>query len=503
MSPYRLLHVAPRGLSAYRRQGGELEQEGCFTTDEAGRSAFSAYLAARPRTAFRLLADFGDEELHIDSIPFLRGSDRQGLLERRLQLRLNGTPLRTAISLGYHRNRRKEENILLAGLGQAQLLAPWLQQLTAARAALAGIYSPVQLHGRLLQKLGFRESHSLLLTQQDNSLCESYLRQGRVVFSRRSGLNDLADATATARQMLGEALRLQQYLSTQRLIESDTRPAVHLVVTPEIIPALQAIAQEASHQPCQLTDTASAARRLKLGPRPDNADCTRLFLHLLDQDAPREQFAPSAQRHDFRLWQIRRALIATSFSLLFGSALFAAEENWRAHDLRRESLGYNTETRALQHRYEEMASHFPRADIDRETLIRLTSRFREFARTQTGPNQMYHLLGRALDDNPAIELEELLWEISPSDKSTAGNAQAGQESLRITGSLHADTTSSLRQNQASFEQFVAALRRSSENGVQVSRPPYSLASGQALRSNEVDAPGAGQFALEIVRRSPP
>lgn len=503
MSPYRLLHVDPRGLSAYRRHRGRLEHEGSFTTDEAGRSAFSAYLAARPRVAFRLLSDFGDEELHIDSIPFLRGSDRQSLLERRLQQRLNGTPLRTALSLGYRRNRRKEENILLAGLGQAQLLAPWLQQLTAARAALAGIYSPVQLHGRLLQKLGFRESHSLLLIQQGNSLRESYLRQGQVVFSRQSGLNDLADASATARQMLGEALRLQQYLSTQRLIESDTRPAVHFVVTPEIIPALQAIAQETSHLPCLLTDTASAARRLKLGPRSDNADYTWLFLHLLDQDAPREQFAPSAQRHDFQLWQIRRALIATSFSLLFGSALFAGEENWRAHDLRQESLGYSTEARTLQHRYEELASHFPQADIDRETLIRLTSRFREFARTQTGPDQMYRLLGQALDDNPAIELEELLWEMPPSDKSTAGNAEAGQESLRIKGSLRTDAASSLRQNQGSFEQFVAALRRNSENSVQVNRPPYSLTSEQALRSNELDESGAGQFALEIVRRSPP
>ncbi len=502
MTGCHLLHIDAAGLSAYRRQHGQLERTGQFAADEAGRNAFSTYLAASPNAAFRILADLGDEELVLDSIPFLRGRDRQKLLARRMQQRLGDTALHMTFSLGQHTKKRKEENVLLAGLGKPQLLAPWLACLDAGQAAVAGIHSLLQLDGRLLKRLGFPATPSLLLAEQDQRLRQCYLNRGLVVFSRTTGLA-APDAAGAARQMLDEALRLQHYLATQRLIEPTARPPVHLLASPEIAAILQSTAPDPEQLHCVITDTASAARRLQLRRTTGAPGYSELALHLLALSAPHEQFAPSTQRRTFRLWQIRRALHASSFGLLFASALLAGAAYWQAQALQQENLADSARALSLQQRYAAIASRFPRLDIDHDALRRLTARHQELARQQATPGPLFYLLAAALDANPTVELDELLWENPPPGQSTAGTAEPGGEKLGISGKLHGEASAGLRQSQAAFAQFLTALQRMPDITVQVSRAAHALTAGQALRSSELADPEAGRFALRLVRQAQP
>lgn len=499
MSRCRLLHLdRHQTLTAYRRQNDDLLQEGCFTADEAGLNDFSAYLHSHQDAPYRLLSDLADEELVVDNIPLLRGKDRQALIQRRIQQYLNGAQLHTVISLGHIKGRRKEESLLFTGLNKVQHLAPWLQRIAATEAPLAGIYSPLQLNGRLLRQLTGHNPHCLLLTQQADTLRQSYLKHGQTIFSRTTALGN-TDAKSAALLITGEATRLQQYLVGQRQIEHDARLAVHIIASPKIIEALRASKQNDANRQLTLTDIPSAARQLKLNHASTDAGCEHLFLHLLAHAPPRQQFATAAQRQEFRLWQTRRALTAASFCILLGSALYAGEESWRTQTLHQESAEYASSEMQLQARYAEIAATFPQLDIDNESLRHLTNRHRELQRRQASPEAMFQLLGEVMDEHPRIELENIKWEIAIPEMSTAGNRPAAEEITSISGWIRTDEHPPRQQTQVSLEQFVQQLRSIPATQLTLTRQPYAISPDQVLRSNEQRDARTGQFSLFLSR----
>src|SRR5207249_3616954 len=87
---------------------------------------------------------------HEDQIPFLRGGDRDAVLQRRLAQRYRDTRLAAALSLGYVAGTRRNERLLLASFTNTQQLAPWLDALEEAGTKLTGVYSVL----RLAQYLG-------------------------------------------------------------------------------------------------------------------------------------------------------------------------------------------------------------------------------------------------------------------------------------------------------------------------------------------------------------
>jgi len=81
---------------------------------------------------FCVLIDVAGEDFHEDQIPFLRGSDRDAVLQRRLAQRYRDTRLAAALSLGYVAGTRRNERLLLASFTNTQQLAPWLDALEEA-----------------------------------------------------------------------------------------------------------------------------------------------------------------------------------------------------------------------------------------------------------------------------------------------------------------------------------------------------------------------------------
>jgi len=222
MTARRLLYLDAHRLTAYAWRQGRLDAEGSFSDSADDLAAFSRYLAPRRGSRFALLANVAEEEHVLDTIPFLARGDRQALIARRLSQQFMGSPLATAFSLGYEKTRRKNEKLLLSALTNPAGFEPWLKCLAAAEAPLSGIYTVAQLGGTLLKKLGGDKKGSLLLTMQDHSIRESYLRDGQTLFSRMAPVNDSSIA-GLASAFAAEAGKLQQYLIGQRLIGRDDR----------------------------------------------------------------------------------------------------------------------------------------------------------------------------------------------------------------------------------------------------------------------------------------
>ena len=140
MTARRLLYFTAEDHYLYAASGSSLELEAKFSGDDLGVTEFREYLRARRDGLFSVVADLAGEDFHEDQIPFLRGADRDAVLQRRLAQRYRDTRFAAALSLGHVATaERRNERLLLASFTNTQELAPWLDALEESGARLAGV----------------------------------------------------------------------------------------------------------------------------------------------------------------------------------------------------------------------------------------------------------------------------------------------------------------------------------------------------------------------------
>jgi hypothetical protein len=499
-----LLYLNTHRLTAYAWQKGRLVSEGVFGADDEGLQRYSDYLASRRKSCFHLLANVSEEGHVVETIPFLKGSDRQALITRKLGQHFLGTPLASAVSLGFEKTERKNEKLLLSALTNPAHFEPWLQRLNAAEVALAGVYTVAQLGGRLLDKLGFGKGRCLLLTLQDHSLRESYMIDGQAHFSRMAPLNDSSIA-GMARSLAAEAGKLHQYLIGQRLIGRDEELPVFILAHPQAMAAIEQACPDQGHLHFKLIDNHTAGQQLHLQTLPEDSRSEALFLHLLAIAAPRQQVANEELRHNYRLAQIRRALFGTSLVLLLGGLLFAAKEAYRSYSLHEEAQALAASEADMSWRYREIAATFPQLGIDNETLRRLTDRHAEYRQQQRQPGSAYRVVSLALNQIPSIDLESIEWQLGTGTAPNAPIAKSSDEVTIIRGSIRPEPNAGTRQILSILDQFVQLLRADPANTVNVIQQPFDIESGRNLRGgdgdNEMNKPHP--FTVQLLRKLGP
>ena len=77
MSDRRLLYFTTNGHQLYLWRSGKLVLEGTFEEDEEGVTEFRKFAKLHAKSLYYILADLAGEDFHDESIPWLRGSDRQ------------------------------------------------------------------------------------------------------------------------------------------------------------------------------------------------------------------------------------------------------------------------------------------------------------------------------------------------------------------------------------------------------------------------------------------
>ena len=210
------------------------------------------------------------------------------------------TPLSAAASLGHEKNRRKDERLLLAALSSPAFFQPWLDAIRTADAALSGIFSLPLLAPALLRKLRLPPEPCLLLSVQDQSIRQSYFEKGELHFSRLTPLQN-SSISGIAQTFSAEAVKLQQYLSSQRLIGRNQAIAVHVLAHGSSMKAVQASCNDTPTIRFNFLDIEECARKTGLKSVPSDAHSETLFLNLMRVDPPRIQFANDNQRHGHHL----------------------------------------------------------------------------------------------------------------------------------------------------------------------------------------------------------
>lgn len=452
--PCRLLHLTVAGLVAHRWRNGRLTEESRFDTTPAGLAAFAAYLRDHADGCYRLLADLAGETLCHETIPLLRGRDRQAMIRRRLDQAFPATSLVATRSLGRTRRERREERLLLAALTDPATVAPWLAAIADAEVVFAGVFSPPHLATVLLPQLALARGVCLLLSVHGAGLRQTVFEDGEPRLTRLTPLDDPCPAEIAAAAVT-ESVRLRQYLAGQRRLLPGTALPVRLLAPAAWHDELARAAADSDGLAFGIVDLAD---RSGVPPPPDGrADA--LFLDLLATSPPALQFAGPSTLRRFRQREQALTLRRLAAGALLSGIVFAAAGEADTGRLGREIAGIATERGAIAARLADLrtAAVPPGAAGSRpadEELPRIAAHYRQLLRREGGPAGFYRAVGRGLDTAPALALTALDWRID----------DAGTEIGTVEGRTEAG-------DEAGFAAFVAAIENDRRFRVAVRQPP--------------------------------
>ncbi len=518
MPQRRVLFFDNSRLTAYRVHSGVVLHEAGFAGDEAGLAAFGDYLTRHRRSLFMVLADASEETFQTEDIPYSTGKDRQAIIQRKLAQHFYGTPYSLAVSQGRLKSGRRDERLLLMALTQPQHLEPWLDVLRARKAILAGVYSLPQTIAGFLP--GKTSEQVLLLTLTRAGLRQTYFDAGQMRFSRLTPLiHDSADTSAIA--AASEAVKMHQYLASQRLIQRDKPLTTRVLVHPAEAAAMRARCLSNSSLHFEFVDLLEEARRTGLRVALTHSQADMLFCHLLVKKPPAKQFAPPEELDFYRLWQTRFGLKVAGAFVLAGGLLFSANHGLDILTLQGEVEQTRQQNEANQAQYMAKMQALPKIPLGTDDLRTLIGRYDQVALRAQGPAPLLIQVSQSLDAFPAITLDWIEWGIveqigatSLNTANAAGVAPAQPQSpvpphlmsgpytqAIITARLPISMVGDNRGQLALVADFVKHLGQASNTLITILQPPVDTQSGKTLKSGDERAtPEAPKFIFRVTRK---
>lgn len=507
-----LVYFTATDHTVYSWARGRLEQQARFPGDDTGVTGFREYLAGRRGALFYALADLAGEDFHEELIPYLRGGDREQVVQRRLAQRYRDTRLAAALSLGTVSGERRNERLLLTSFTNTQQLAPWLDALAEAGAKLAGVYSVPLLAPALAARLGVKGGRAFLVSANRAGLRQCFVEEGRLRFARLERTVDMVP-DAFAAFVRTETGRLAQYLATLRVLPRDGPPVQAIVIAP---PGQRAAFERALVSDARLSfvtlDAAHAARKVGVKSAPANTGAEQLYLHLAVKHPPREQFARREDRRSYYLWQMQRGLVAAG-ALGFAACALYAGANWLdVSGWRGETRQLRAQTQVTTQEYQRITSAFPVTQTTTDNLRATVTEFGNIAKRTAAPRDALVYVSKVLNDFPQIELDALQWQLERPDERATAKPPAGAppalaageiaQVLQLSGRVGAMRRSDYRAITAEVQRFASALRADPAYRVVRTQLPFDVTSEGTLSGDIGTAAETGEaprFTIVLAR----
>jgi hypothetical protein len=506
-------------MTAYGWSGGELRREATFAASEEGAGEFSRYVAAAPERIFYLLADVVEEDFFQENIPYVHGSDRRAMLARKLAQRYRDTSLAVPISLGTETHAgRREERVLYASFTNTQQFQPWLQALRSNNARVAGVFSAALVAAALGKRLRFKASRYVMVSLQQAGLRQSYVENGRIRFSRIGRVN-FADPLAIAQDCATESARTHQYLVNSRILPRDGPALDVLVLAPSKDKALyDAACVDSARLHFHVHDLDKVARGIGLKSQPAETLAEGLFLHVLAESAPRDQFADQKLRHFYQLWRARVGLVAGGAAVMGLCLLLAGERLLDAYLVGQEVVADRSQEARASEEYARLQARFPKTPTSTDNLRSIVKNYRALLRQSATPTGMLVEISQAVTALPQIEIDKIDWEVAASKAAASGDAakapparastpqlQGAEVPLQfaeISGRLVVPQASDYRAVTALVTQFTDSLRARPGTDVIRTQLPFDINAEKSL-SGDIGAARreeVPQFSVSISKR---
>ena len=513
MSAKLVLYFTATEHSLYRWAGGALQLDAKFGADEEGQQAFRAHLRGRYGALVYVLADLAGEDFQEEQIPYLRGGDRQSVVQRRLAQRYRDARLATALPLGYTTGERRTERLLLASFTNTDQLTAWIDALVASGARLSGVYSVPLLAPALAARLGAGSGRTLIVTVNSAGLRQCFTEDGRLRFARLERIADIAP-DALAAFVRAETLRLVQYLATLRALPRENPPIQVLVIAPAAQrAALEQLLVSDARLTFQTIVIAEAARKTGIKLPAVGLPGERLFLHLAVKHPPRDQFARVEDRRGYVLWKLQRTILGAGAAGFLACALVAAVNAYQLFGVKEQASIQHGGARAATEQYQRITASFPVTQTTTENLKATVVEFTRIATQSASPEPALVYLSKVVEQYPQMDVDAVLWrtakpgaEALPATPGAAPGAAApapdALQILEVSGRVNATRRSDYRAITGQVQRFAEALRADPAWRILRTQLPFDVTSEGTL-SGDIgtgESAEAPRFSVTVGRQ---
>ena len=505
MAEKRLLYFAATRVVLYRWAHGRLAVESSFANNEEGAQAFATQFRTVPGGLFYVLVDIVEEDFHQETIPFVRGADRRTLVGRKLAQRYRDTSLSLALSLGFEKTQRRDERLLLSSFTNNAQFQPWLNVLREKDVAVAGIYSVALVAPRLARKIGPKKAPVLLVTLQQAGLRQSFVEGGRIRFSRLGPLEaaDAADPNRVAEAFDRETTRVYQYLTAMRVVAREGGPIDAVLIAPTGEKRrVQAAAPSMPQVRIGVMELGEAASAIGLRDYPEGSGAEVLYLHLLAQHAPAEQYAGENLRQFYRLRQLRAGLITGGAAVCLLMLCYAGLQLMQYFRLEDQARLDRDRVRGTADAYSRVTARFPKLPTTTDNLRMTMQKWGLLSKQSAAPDRLIIDVSRAVDASPRIEIDKVQWTLTldPKDqlkdvgaaRAPVGGTQPAPtpqapgapssglyEVAELSGKVSGMKAADYRNINLTINEFLAALRK--RPGVEVLQAKMPFETGSQTR----------------------
>jgi hypothetical protein len=492
----RLLLLTNNGMTGYDWARGRFRQVQAFAANPEGRQTFAGYLLEQANRPVRLLLELVEDNFRSASIPQVFGRDRTALTERLLAKHYRGTSYSRMVFQGRESSGRKDAKVLLAGLGNAETLKPWLQIISDCETPLQGIYSLPLISESLLSRQAARSPHGLLMSQQSpDRLRQCYYQFGRLKLSRQTPIRLRADESV-ANFFGAETRNMLRYLESQRLLRRSEQIQVQ-IIAPYFGSGQESAQLANDDQVCyEVIETPELARAIGIkGELPTPyGDC--LFAHqLLRRPWLRDHYASPGDRRHY-LHRIAHGVLNTgAVTALVSGITIGAVKLIDGQMFERYAGQLTAEFSRLKATYGEPATvrgAFPVEPAVVADTVKLVERLDRMGTRR--PHKFMSQVGALLYEHPAINLKKLSWSLADTPATTP--EEVGTKALFpledpltkgpryelawLSGQIESPHTD-YRQTMESFNAFLDGLRTSGYfDELRVLRSPFNLGAATTL-----------------------
>jgi len=506
-----LLFLSANRLHAQLMEGGKIIEQQEFDSSHEGRQGFAAFLQPVKCPAY-LLADLIEEDFRPETIPHLRGRNRNAFLQRKFEQYYRGTPFHQATLWQRQKTGRRDDEMLFSALTNSALITPWLDIMQAHKIPLAGIYSVPQVSAPLVRN---HTSNHLLLVSWEKSagLRQSYFVECRLLISRLTPVHAVPSFQEAVAKELG---RTCQYLKSLSLLPEGQNLDVLILGHGSDLAVLQENLPQGTGMRYEFASLDEVATRLKIDCRFADSDARQIFLHELASRPPKTHYANAAHTHHFTLWRLRDALNRVSGVVLVGSLLWGAANVMLNNGNAAATDSLNIQAQSALFEIRKIKQEVDGVDIvgalaSAEDMKASVTIMRKLDRHASSPQAILKPIGAVLDHFPKINLDNINWRINATGSGHNDiDAIAGQVSNSATAST--GTTVVMRANLHGFaSDYRAALayldrfqRELSAVGYRVTLmdKPLDIGPGGSIAGRHETQEKTLDFSLQLVREAP-
>ncbi len=422
------LYLTNDKLVALIWKGGSIVERDVFGSTELGMPAFNEYIDKHQGVSTYVVTDLIEEDFRVDTVPHLRGNDREVVLGRKLSQLYRASPFRHAIIQGREAEGRRDDKVLYHAVTNPELLKPLLAVLDRAEVPLEGIYSSAVLSGKLLGALNAFFQHTLLVTiVPDFGLRQTYFQNKQIKFSRLTPII-FDDGQPVGQLIAAETSRTWQYLDSLRFFASGETLEVSILIHAR---DRQMVADAIRTYPLiqyRFLDIDEVAEKLKLKPAPVSSHAEELLVHLYAQGRIDDHFATPEQRRFGIFKRARFGLFALTAGILAACTVGAGFNLYQASRISSD-IDHSTDmTKPLQAEYRAVVNEISKQTAASETVRDASGFFVKYIRpAPASPGDFVREFSQVFEEFPKMQLLQLVWApVSDASTTPAYTASAMQ-----------------------------------------------------------------------------